>query len=179
MRKIPCLAMTVLAIALAACGGGSDGADAATKQVDFSPYAGTWAACLAGQQESDRIQITITPTGPDQYRYEWLETSHATDDCSGEGAFNYSEAGNSTALPGAVTVDGTQAQKVTSQVVREAGTVTETQVVALTPQGLRVGGPSNVSPDGTQHFTAEVFIPSEPVLVIPPAPTAADVTQVN
>lgn len=201
MEKVRAFALSVTASlvgALGGCGGGGGESPTpapapaptalpepapapAAKQYDFTPYAGTWSVCdaYASTSTSRRYQVVITQAGPGGFHYAWQVADHATADCSGPGTVHAQEEGDVTALGETVQVDGIDAQKVTARIPRDMGcgpvTVTETQVVALSPKGLHNGDPEVVDEDGTMHFQPYVLTKPETVvpLVAPPPPAVA------
>ena len=192
MRKIKLGALTAIAGvvgALGGCGGGGGGSPAGAgpvspttaKQVDFAPYAGTWSVCNSYRSDySARYQVVITQAGPGSFHYAWKDTDHDSADCSGAGTVNYEEQGDVTSLGETVMVDGVEAQKVSARVQRDEGngpvTVTEIQVVALTPQGLRAGDPQVYDADGTMHFQDYILTNPETIITAPPPPPPPAVT---
>ncbi len=179
MRKVPaCTLAVIAAAALSACGGGDDTVtpQSAVKVTDFSAYAGTWATCgTDGSATSVLQQVVITQASADRFHYRWLETTHASADCSGPGSLDDEEQADVVAQGKTTTVDGIVVQLVASQVTRDGAVVNEDQVVLLTADGLRIGDAAAKEPDGTMHLVPSTFKPAqfvEPVAAVTPPPPA-------
>lgn len=184
MRRIPaCALVAIAAAALSACGGGDDAAtpQSAALSVDFKAYAGTWATCGEDDATNSVLhQLTITQASEDKFHYRWLETLHASPDCSGPGTFNDEEQADVVAQGKTTTVDGLVVQRVSSRVTRGGQVVEEDQVVLMTPEGLRIGDPASKDPDGTLHLFPNPFKPAQfidpapaPEVATPPPPPPA------
>ncbi len=180
MKRIPACALVAVASVLSACGGGDDEGvtpQSATQAADFKAYAGNWATCgQDGDTVSTLHQVAITQVTADTFHYAWLETEHASTDCSGPGALNYQEQGDAIAQGKTTTVDGVEVQWVSVRVTRDGQVVDEQQVVALTPDGLRIGDPAATEANGTLHLFPNPFKLAEPVAPAPapaPAPVPA------